>query len=279
MYEFDEKELSGDRFEDYRVVHFQKGKTNRKLDRDLISEANNLTKAIENNRLVLFFQPVINIVSGEIIYHEALMRIIDERGEIIYPDKTIAVAERFGLMPLIDRQVIKAAFAALEKYPRLKLFVNLSGSSIGDEGLLELIEGKLAETGVDPSRLGFEITETKAVMDLVRANRWINRLRARGCKFALDDFGMGFSSFYYLIFLSLDYVKIDGSFIKDIDKNLESRALVQGMKTAVASLGIEVVAEYVENNDVLEVLKKERLFNVQGFFLGRPEPEPVFINA
>lgn len=254
--------------------------TYEQLEMDIISQVNNLriliTKALQENRLVLYFQPVVDIFSGEIVHHEALMRIIDEKGEIVFPNKTIPVAERFGLMPQIDRQVVKAAFQALEKYPKLNLFVNLSGASIGDEDLFNLIVENLDKSGVEPSRLGFEITETTAVKNLMQAERWVKDLKERGCKFALDDFGMGFSSFSYLLYLSVDYVKIDGSYIKDIDKNKRSRALVQGMNKVATSLGIEVVAECVENRGILEVLKEDLLINAQGYYLGRPEPFPNF---
>lgn len=254
--------------------------TYEQFGRNIINEANNLrlliVNAIEKNRLILYFQPVVNIFSDKIIHHEALMRIIDERGEIVYPSKTIPVAERFGIMPQIDKHVVKMAFQALEKHPELTLFINLSGVSIGDESLLSFIEEKFAESGVEPSRLGFEITETTAVKNLVRADKWIRYLRDKGCKFALDDFGMGFSSFSYLQYLSVDYVKIDGSYVKDMDQNKKNRTLVQAMNSFSRSLGIEVVAEFVEREEVLKVLKEDQINNAQGYYLGAPEPVPRF---
>lgn len=252
--------------------------SNEELAADKQRETNDLmlliNGAMETDRFVLFFQPIVDILSGETIHHEALMRIMTEAGEIVYPGRAIPIAERFGLMSQIDRRVIKLSFEALEKYPALKLFVNLSGASIGDEELLLLIEENIKQKGIEPSRLGFEITETMAVKDLARAERWIRRLRERGCRFALDDFGIGFSSFSYLQYLPVDYVKIDGSYVQDLDKNFKNRALVQAMNTVARSLGKEVIAEFVESSQVLDMLREDKVSYGQGYYLGRPQPVP-----
>jgi len=244
-----------------------------------INDTNNLmlliSKAIEEGRFVLFFQPVVDVLSGEITHHEALMRLIAENGEAVYPGNVIPIAERFGLMPKIDRQIVKLSFDALEEYPQLKLFVNLSGASIGDEELLVLIENNIKNRGIEPSRIGFEITETMAVKNLTRANQWIRRLREKGCRFALDDFGMGFS-FSYLQYLSVDYVKIDGSYVRDLDRNYKNRALVQAMNMVASSCGKKVIAEFVENSKVLNILKEDNINYAQGYFLGQPKPVPQF---
>ncbi|SPF52510.1 Diguanylate cyclase (fragment) [Candidatus Desulfosporosinus infrequens] len=245
---------------------------------DKLSETNDLmvliSDALETDKFVLFFQPILNISTGETIHHEALMRIVMDNGEIVYPGKIIPIAERFGLMSQIDKRVIVLSFEALKKYPTLNLFVNLSGVSIGDEELLLLIEENIHQRGIEPSRLGFEITETMAVKDLVRADRWIRRLREKGCRFALDDFGIGFSSFSYLQYLSVDYVKIDGSYVRDLDKNYKNRALVQAMNTVARSLGKEVIAEFVENSSILDLLGEDQVSHAQGYYLGYPEPVP-----
>ena len=162
----------------------------------------------------------------------------------------------------------------MRKYPTVKLFVNLSGNSIGDEELLLIIQNNIEKYRIEPSRLGFEITETMAVKDLVRADRWIRRLKENGCRFALDDFGIGFSSFSYLQYLSVDYVKIDGSYVRDIDKNNKNRALVQAMNTVARSLGKEVIAEYVENNSILDILEEDQVGYAQGYCLGYPQLIP-----
>jgi len=257
-----------------RVFCFSEGQFG--LDR--LSETNKLmyliSSALEEDRFLLFFQPIVDISTCEIVHYEALMRIVDEDGQFVYPGRAIPVAERFGLMPQIDRRVIQLAFEALIKYPAIKLFVNLSGVSIGDDELLHFIDESLQKWGLDPSRLGFEITETTAVKDFARADRWIRKLREKGCRFALDDFGMGFSSFSYLQYLSVDYVKIDGSYIHDLDKNYRNRALVQAMNKVARALGKEVIAECVENCSILRILKEDQISHMQGYYLGQPAPVP-----
>ena len=252
--------------------------SNELLGKDKLGETSDImlliSNAIETDKIVLFFQPIVNISSGEITHNEALMRIVMESGELVYPDKIIPIAERFGLMPQIDKRVVKLAFEALEKYPTLKLFINLSGGSIGNEELLLLIEENMKNRRIEPSRLGFEITETMAVKDLVRADRWIRRLKEKGCRFALDDFGIGFSSFSYLQYLSVDYVKIDGSYIRDLDKNNKNRALVQAMNTVARSLGKEVIAEFVENSSILDILGEDQVGYAQGYYFGQPKSAP-----
>jgi len=252
--------------------------SNEQLDANLLIETNNLMhlikNALESEGIVLYFQPIMNIATGEIIHHEALMRIVTQTGEIIYPGKVIPIAERFGLMTQIDKRIMELSFEALEKYPNLKLFVNLSGASIGNEELLSFIEENLIIRGIEASRLGFEITETIAVKDFARADRWIRQLREMGCRFALDDFGIGFSSFSYLQYLSVDYVKIDGSYVHDLDKNYKNRALVQAMNTVARSLGKEVIAEFVENKSILNILEEDQISHAQGYYVGQPTPVP-----
>ncbi len=252
--------------------------SNEQVDANLLIETNNLThlikNALESKGIVLYFQPIMNIASGKIIHYEALMRIVTQTGEIIYPGKVIPIAERFGLMTQIDKRIMELSFEALEKYPDLKLFVNLSGASIGNDELLSYIEENLLTRGVEASRLGFEITETIAVKDFARADRWIRQLREKGCRFALDDFGIGFSSFSYLQYLSVDYVKIDGSYVHDLDRNYKNRALVQAMNTVARSLGKEVIAEFVENKSILRILEEDQISHAQGYYVGRPAPVP-----
>ena len=256
--------------------------SNELFGKDKIGETNDImlliSNAIETDKIVLFFQPIVNVSSGEITHNEALMRIVMESGELVYPDKIIPIAERFGLMSQIDRRVVNLAFEALETYPTLKLFVNLSGGSIGDEELLLVIEENMLSGRIEPNRLGFEITETMAVKDLVSADRWIMRLKEKGCRFALDDFGIGFSSFSYLQYLSVDYVKIDGSYVRDVDKNNKNRALVQAMNTVARSLGKEVIAEFVENSSILDILEEDHVGYAQGYYLGHPESVPKLGN-
>ena len=247
-------------------------------DTDKLTETTDLlhliNNAIQKEQFFLVFQPIVDIFSGETLHHEALMRVMDETGKMVYPGKIIPIAERFGLMAQLDQLVIKLAFKALENYPELRVFVNLSGTSLGDEGLLDFIEENMRSRAIEPTRLCFEITETTAMKDLVRAERWIRRLKQSGCLFALDDFGVGFSSFSYLKYLSVDYVKIDGSYVREMDKDSKQRALVQAMSTVARSLCKVVIAEFVESSSILELLKEDQVSHGQGYYLCYPELVP-----
>lgn len=229
---------------------------------------------LKENRFVLFFQPVFNIVNEEITHHEVLLRLRDQEGVLIPPGKFIPIAEHFGLMSQVDRWVVQNAVKALHKWPHIKLFVNLSGASLGDEELFEFIEKEIISCGVDPSRIGFEITETAAVKDFVQTERWIRRLKELGCSFALDDFGIGFSSFSYLRLLTVDSIKIDGSYVRQITEDPTSLALVQAIHTVAQALGKSTIAEFVESESTLEALRGLGINYVQGYYLGRPAPEP-----
>ena len=229
--------------------------------------------ALKENRFVLYFQPVVSIEGGHIIHYEVLVRMKDTEGELIFPNRFIPVAERFGLMPQIDRWVVESSLKVLARSPDKKLFINLSGVSLGDEDLLQFIKQAVGENNIDPSRIGFEITETAAVKDLSRAENWISELRKIGCRFSLDDFGIGFSSFYYLKILPVDYIKIDGSFIRNVHQENTHSALVQAINTVAQTLSKKTVAEFVENEEDLKKLQELKVDYAQGYYLGRPEPE------
>lgn len=230
--------------------------------------------ALKENGLTLLFQPVVGFNDGKTIHYEALVRMKGADGERISPKVFIPVAERFGLMSQIDRWVVESSLIALQKYPDLRLFINLSGMSLGDEALLEFIEKSVFGGDIDPSRIGFEITETAAVKSLSRAELWIRRLKTLGCRFALDDFGRGFSSFSYLQILPVDYLKIDGSFVRNVHKDQTHRAIVQAMNTVAHILGKKTIAEFVENDEILKTLYELEIDCGQGYFLGKPANVP-----
>lgn len=235
----------------------------------------NLIKhGLKENRFILMFQPICELKNNKIIHYEVLIRLKDNQGQLLLPGRFMPVAERFGLIAQIDRWVIEASLLALKKYSQLKLFINISGISLSDENLLEFIEETANKSGINPERIGFEITETSAVKDLVRAENWIRRLKKLGCSFALDDFGIGFSSFYYLRHLPVDFLKIDGSFIQNLDQDSTNRALVQAISTVAQSLGKKTIAEFVENEPILRILKNLNIDCGQGYYFGKPEPYP-----
>ncbi len=223
-------------------------------------------------RMLLHLQPIVDIDSGTPDYYEVLLRVKGEDDEIVYPGEFIPVFERYGLMPEVDRCVLERVIELLVQRPTLNVFVNLSGTSLTDSGLLGWLERKIREYRIAPGRLVFEVTETAAITDRQKMQEWTSRLQNLGCSFALDDFGAGFSTFSYLRNLPVDWVKIDGSFVKNMDTDYASRAVVDAMTTVAQALGKRVIAEWVENEAVLYHLHSLGIRYAQGFFLGRPAP-------
>lgn len=222
-------------------------------------------EALEQQRLFLSLQPVVSLDRGQVEFFEALVRMRDDKGNTVPAAAFIPAAARFGLLPDLDRWVIKTALDLLRTCPRLRLFVNLSGATLADPVLLERLARRVRESGVETGRLVFEITEESALTDLERIRSWMAEMQALGCRFALDDFGMGYSSFAYLQSLPVDYIKIDGSFIRDLPDNETNQALVHAIKTVAQVLGREVVAEWVENTDIVAVLETLGVEYGQGY--------------
>ena len=229
--------------------------------------------ALRDGRFTLAFQPVVRLGSGETEHFEALIRMVDDDDTLIMPDSFLPLAERYGLMPAIDRWVVEAVLDVLSIFPGVRIFANLSAASVGDEGLLAHVETRIRNSGIRPGRLAFEITESTAVRDFASARNWIRRMKELGCLFALDDFGSGFSSFAYLRALSVDYVKIDRSFIGDLDTNPTTRALVQAVNTVAHTLGKEVIAEGVETAVHAELLRQLGIEHGQGYHWGEPKAD------
>lgn len=241
--------------------------------------ANRLRWAIEEGRLLLDYQEVRPLRDqGDAEPHiELLLRLRDEDGRVVAPGAFLPAAERYGLVPQLDRWVISEA---ISHFDRLhvgggvpgRCSLNLSAASLEDEGLADYVLGLIARHGVTPQRLCFEITETVAVRNLARAVRFIERLRAVGCLVALDDFGAGMSSFGYLKNLPVDVIKIDGSFIRDMDADPMSCSIVDAITEIGHQRGLQVVAEWVGDARTMEILRKLGVDYGQGFGLHRPEP-------
>ena len=243
-----------------------------------LTETNHLLSlikgALKEDRFVLLFQPVVGISDSVIKHYETLVRIRDISGSLIDPCNFIPTAERFGLMPKIDRWVVQSALKRLKDNSAIKLFVNIAGISLGDETLLDIIEVSIRNSAIDPARLGFEITEAAVVKDQERAEQWIRRIKNLGCGFALADFGIGFSSFSYLRMLPVDYFKIDGAFAQNLDSEPTHQVLIQAMNTVAHALGKKTVVEYIETESSLKLLQEMNIDCGQGYFLGRPAPFP-----
>lgn len=240
--------------------------------------ANRLRWALEQDRLLLDYQEVVPLVPAPdgAIHIELLLRLREEDGTVFLPGAFIPAAERYGLMPLVDRWVIRTA---LSNFARLHpcgdalrtCAINLSGASIEDEGLADFILDTIEEFNVPAARICLEITETVAVRNLLRVVRVIERLRAAGCRIALDDFGAGMSSFGYLKNLPVDVIKIDGSFVRDLGSDPMSRAIVNAVAQIGHQRGLKVVAEWVDGEHTLAVLRELGVDYGQGFVLHRPQ--------
>jgi EAL domain-containing protein (putative c-di-GMP-specific phosphodiesterase class I) len=201
---------------------------------------------------------------------------IDTDGTIIMPGEFISVAERTGLIHQINRYVLQASIEKLASLKgletRINLSINLSGRVMDDPQLLQQLTHLLSSHNVDPQRLVFELTETAALADVNAAERLMTELQSLGCRFALDDFGVGFSSFYYLRELPLDIVKIDGSFIKQLPNNPKDQVFVKALTEMAHALGKETVAEFVEDETTLNLLADLGVVYAQGYHIGRPSP-------
>ncbi len=251
------------------------------LSKDLqasLEWARTLHQAVADDNLVLHFQPIINIITKEVAYYEALVR-LELEDEIIPPGKFIPALEREGDMSLLDRQVISKAIYYLAQHPQLnKIAINLSAQGFSDERLLPLIENKLAEYQVNANRIIFELTESASLSNITATQNMIEKLSVLGCAFSIDDFGTGFSTFSYLKQLPAQSVKIDGSFIIDLATNSVDLALVKAIYEVASALGKKTVAEFVENEQALQILASIGVTYAQGYHLGKPKPVDELFN-
>jgi diguanylate cyclase (GGDEF)-like protein len=230
--------------------------------------------ALANGGLALHAMPMVKLGSNRVVGHELLLRLEDGREPYLGPGDFLPAIERGDLVFDIDRWVIGTAIDALvaHPYPGLRFNVNVSGRTLEDEQFGDFVIERIAEAGVAPGRLGFEITETAAVTNLAAARSLAQRLRASGCRISLDDFGAGFGSFVHLKQLPITGVKIDGEFVRGIDYGSRDTVLVQGIVDIARGLGISVVAEWVERATQVDALSRLGVRVAQGFHLGKPEP-------
>ena len=245
--------------------------------RDELCVVNELQTIISEDRFKMFFQPIVNPRSGKVLMHETLLRIVDEDMSVRPSTSFIDTAEKFSLMPKIDRRVIESTLHNIKylssKHGELTVSMNLSAVSIGDQDLLKDIKHLILSSGVNPSQVVFEITESSALSQIESARYFIKELKEIGCKFALDDFGTGFSSFAYLKYLPVDYLKIDGTFIQEITRDKVDQAMVKSIHHIARSLNIETIAEYVENEETLKLLSAMGIDYLQGNFIGEAAAE------
>ena len=239
-----------------------------------------ISHALEENRFQLYQQPIVGVATKDRKHLEILLRMIDEDGNIIPPGAFMPAAERYGLMRDIDRWVISNAFEFMGRNNPADpingtdrvIAINLSGDSINDSALLDFILQEKTRNNISLTNVCFEITETVAISNLSKATIFINELKNYGCQFALDDFGSGLSSFAYLKNLPVDYLKIDGGFVKDISTDMIDKAMVESIHQVGKVMNLSTVAEHVEDETTLSILEEIGVDYVQGYHLGRPEP-------
>jgi diguanylate cyclase (GGDEF)-like protein/PAS domain S-box-containing protein len=256
------------------LIHFYDAQDNESDElRQRINISQKIRKAISEDRMVLYFQPIYDVINSKISYYEALIRLREPNGTIVGPAEFIPALEAAGEMHLLDRWIIKLATRALKEHPDLNhIAINLSAQAFKDETLVPTILESLKNTGVSPHRLTFELTESASLFNLNITQRVIAELHALGCSFSVDDFGSGFSSFAYLKDLPADYIKLDGSFIQNLHNDTIDQALVKAMIQVIQALGKKAVAEYVENQAILDILKSMGVDFVQGYHIGHPLP-------
>lgn len=238
-----------------------------------------LRNALRAHGFVLHYQPILSLHSGEISHYEALVRLADDPdGPLVAPGDFLPAAERYGLIQEIDRMVIGTVVELLGgelAESDVRIAVNLSALSITDRETLPHIERRLARHRVAPSRLVLEVTETAAISDMAQAKAFCEGAAALGCEVALDDFGVGFGSFYYVKRLPFRYLKIDGDFIRDLANSAQDQLMVKALVLLARGMGMRTIAEFVGDGETLRLLCELGVDYAQGFEVGRPQPEIV----
>ena len=259
-----------------RVVVYDGSSDGHERMQSRITWVERIRRALAEDRFTLRAQPIVALGDDTTERHELLVRMIGDSGELIPPSAFLHVAEQSALIQEIDRWVVERAIRLLAEHQSagrdLCLEVNLSGKSVTDPRLPHVIGEALARTGADPRGLVFEVTETTAIVNVDRAKLFAQELNALGCRFALDDFGAGFASFYYLKHLAFDYLKIDGEFIRDLAASRTNQLVVQSLVAIARGLGKKTIAECVEDEATWRLLGRYGVDYAQGFLLGAPAP-------
>jgi diguanylate cyclase (GGDEF)-like protein/PAS domain S-box-containing protein len=249
---------------------------NQKWIRARVTWADRVRRALREDLFELYCQPVVALDGDTAVQWELLLRLPGEGGEMILPAQFLYTAERSGLILAIDRWVISEAIRLIALHRaagrELTLEVNVSGRSVADPELPAFIEMQLEAAGIDPARLVLEVTEAATIANMHDAGKFATRVNDLGCRFALDDFGAGFGSFYYLKHIPFDYVKIDGEFIRDLPASTTDQLILDSIVQMSRGLGKRTIAEFVADRETVNILKEKGVDYGQGYHLGRPRP-------
>lgn len=259
-----------------RRPDLQRRKLNRRKARDAEMERR-IRRALDGDRMVLYAQPIVDCATREVRQHELLIRMREEDGRIVAPGDFLPAAERCGLIRAIDRWVIREASRLAAGGHSVEL--NLSAESLGDPTLLRFIEGVVDETGADPARMIIELTETAFLRDEDLGGAFIDGVRALGCRVALDDFGTGYGGLHYLKRFTLDYLKIDREFVRDLERDAASRHVVRAVANLAEAFGLRTIAEGVEDAATLGLLHEFGVHYAQGYHIRRPKPAARALGA
>jgi PAS domain S-box-containing protein len=232
-----------------------------------------IADALRSERFTLYAQPILELESNRVTRHELLLRVVDEVNGPLAPVAFLDAAERLDTVLEIDLWVLEQAMELLSTgSPSINLQVNLSGRSLGDARLTQAVDGLFARYQFDPRRLTFEITETAVIGNVTQARRFADRVRGLGCQLALDDFGSGYGSFRYLKMFPVDLVKIDGEFIENLVNSETDQIMVRAVAEVCQAYGIRTIAEFVQDEPTMELLRRLGVELVQGYLIGAPEP-------
>ncbi len=233
-----------------------------------------VTEAIKDDRLVFAYQPIVDAVSHEVRYYECLLRMYSPDGTLVPAAEFVPVVERLGLMRALDRRALDLTLRDLERYPDIMLAFNISGVTAADRGWLRTLIARLKDEAELASRLIVEITETAALHDLEDSARFVSIVRDLGCQVAVDDFGAGYTTFRHLKALTVDVVKIDGSFVHQLATSKENQLFIRNLLSLARAFNLVTVAECVETAEEAEILAREGVDLLQGYYFGRPEVSP-----
>jgi len=235
-----------------------------------------IRSALDNGQFKLFAQPIRELHSGRIEHCELLLRMVDDSGDAIPPGSFLYIAERYDLIHELDEWVATEAIKLVKREQAEgrsgSVEINVSGKSLGNERLLEIVESEIKRAQIDPSRLIFEVTETAAIAHMALAREFAERLKALGCRFALDDFGAGFGGFFYLKQIPFDYLRIDREFVTHCRHNRTDQLIIEALVSLARGLNKQTIAEGVEDHQTELFLRRHGVDLAQGYHIGHPAP-------